>query len=566
MMNSMDRKQESNRQLYRMISVFILGSAFFIHLSNASENIFDSKYIGFQIEQSNFSKMVSQADQILNKELKLNSLINKIIYLPKKSQADDIATTLKYNQTYSGIPVFAGEAILNFNTSDASLADYQSGILNENINTQATIQIDDLKKLVNDRLQDNIEYINEPKLMVLKTDDISTRLTYIMKTRTTEKAEGRELFIDANTGDVLMDISHIRDAHEQAFDNEPGSLSNRHNRGIIPNLHRRIKLVRRNNGATNTNKAPQAPEQGTAGPMRRTVYSAATPQAQANVDQYGSPLTVDFSTYKKEFENSWKGVDRNKMDRSVYNAVRNMAFTFTFYRKNFNRYSFDNTNRALLSVVHAGKNWANACWDNEHMVMLYGDGDGDFFIDTSYGLDVAAHEYTHAVTDSEAGLIYQGQSGALNESFSDFFGKMVEISVTKNANDWQIGAAIMAPAAKQKGIMALRDMMNPEKYKQPDTMNSKFLKPTSGSCNENNDMCGVHTNSGIPNRVGALIGTSIGVQKTAALFYNVLTRRLKANSNFADFKNQTQLACTQMLGQGSQDCASVDKAFQTVGL
>ena len=37
--------------------------------------------------------------------------------------------------------------------------------------------------------------------------------------------------------------------------------------------------------------------------------------------------------------------------------------------------------------------------------------------------DVAAHEVTHGVTATTAGLLYTGQSGALNESFSDYFGK-----------------------------------------------------------------------------------------------------------------------------------------------
>ena len=34
-------------------------------------------------------------------------------------------------------------------------------------------------------------------------------------------------------------------------------------------------------------------------------------------------------------------------------------------------------------------------------------------------LDVVAHEMTHGVIDHTAGLIYQGQSGAVNEDFSD---------------------------------------------------------------------------------------------------------------------------------------------------
>ena len=41
-------------------------------------------------------------------------------------------------------------------------------------------------------------------------------------------------------------------------------------------------------------------------------------------------------------------------------------------------------------------------------------------------LDVTVHEFTHGVTQFTAGLTYQGQSGALNESVSDVFGALVE--------------------------------------------------------------------------------------------------------------------------------------------
>ena len=41
--------------------------------------------------------------------------------------------------------------------------------------------------------------------------------------------------------------------------------------------------------------------------------------------------------------------------------------------------------------------------------------------------DVVAHEWTHAYTDSTHNLIYQWQSGALNESFSDIFGEIVDL-------------------------------------------------------------------------------------------------------------------------------------------
>ena len=71
--------------------------------------------------------------------------------------------------------------------------------------------------------------------------------------------------------------------------------------------------------------------------------------------------------------------------------------------------------------------------------MVYGDGDGDIFQRFTKSIDVIGHELTHGVTQYEAALEYEGQSGALNESFSDVFGSLVkQYSLNKNAEK-QIG-------------------------------------------------------------------------------------------------------------------------------
>ena len=68
-------------------------------------------------------------------------------------------------------------------------------------------------------------------------------------------------------------------------------------------------------------------------------------------------------------------------------------------------------------------------------------------------LDVAAHEMSHGVIQNTANLTYQGESGALNESFADIFGILVD------RNDWQLGEEVVNPNIFRTG--ALRDMQNP---------------------------------------------------------------------------------------------------------
>lgn len=92
-------------------------------------------------------------------------------------------------------------------------------------------------------------------------------------------------------------------------------------------------------------------------------------------------------------------------------------------------------------------------WNGVYMAYGDGDGDGDgeMFILFSAGLDVVAHELTHAVTEHTANLEYQDESGALNESFSDIFGAMVD------RDDWEAGEDIYTPNIAGDAMCSLSD-------------------------------------------------------------------------------------------------------------
>ena len=93
------------------------------------------------------------------------------------------------------------------------------------------------------------------------------------------------------------------------------------------------------------------------------------------------------------------------------------------------------------ATVHYGAQYDNAFWNGNQMV--YGDGDGRLFNRFTIAIDVIGHELTHGVVQYEAGLLYQGESGALNDSFADVFGSLVkQRSLNQNVEeaDWLIGA------------------------------------------------------------------------------------------------------------------------------
>ena len=117
----------------------------------------------------------------------------------------------------------------------------------------------------------------------------------------------------------------------------------------------------------------------------------------------------------------------------------------------------DHYGQGMVSSAHLKRNYNNAFWDGSQMT--YGDGDGVTFIPLSQDADVVAHELTHGVTERSSGLIYQNESGALNEAWSDIFGALVDRQVGATGTDiWLIGEDIYTPGTPGD---ALRDMACP---------------------------------------------------------------------------------------------------------
>lgn len=155
----------------------------------------------------------------------------------------------------------------------------------------------------------------------------------------------------------------------------------------------------------------------------------------------------------------------------------------------------------LIMRVH--EDMENAYWDGE--TMTFGDGGSFFYPLVSLG--VGAHEISHGFTEQHAGLIYDGQSGGLNESFSDMAAQAAEY-FAYGKNQWQIGPEILKDKKR-----ALRYMDHPSL----DCLDRGPQEACSiENVNEYHDELNVHLSSGIFNRVFYLIGTAPGwTTKTA---------------------------------------------------
>ncbi|MGO1000341.1 M4 family metallopeptidase [Lysobacter sp. CA196] len=196
----------------------------------------------------------------------------------------------------------------------------------------------------------------------------------------------------------------------------------------------------------------------------------------------------------------------------------------------------------LSMRVHYSNSYENAFWDGS--AMTFGDGATTFYPLVS--LDVSAHEVSHGFTEQQSGLVYSGQSGGINEAYSDIAGEAAEFFM-KGSNDFLVGAQIF------KGTGALRYMANPPQDGRSIGHASNY---TSGM--------DVHYSSGVFNKAFYLLATKAGWDTPKAF-----KAFAKANKDYwtpsTDFINGAcgvEKAATDL----GYTVADVSAAFLTVGV
>jgi len=252
-------------------------------------------------------------------------------------------------------------------------------------------------------------------------------------------------------------------------------------------------------------------------------------------------------------------------DVAVDEAHDGVQASLAMYSEVYGRDSFDGKGAPVVATVHYQRDYDNAFWDGTQLV--FGDGDGTVFGRFTKPVDVLGHELTHAVTERTAGLTYQGQSGALNESISDVFGSCLKqrlLGQSAAEADWLIGEGIFLPSVH--GV-ALRSMKDPgTAYDDPSLGKDPQVATMADYVDTTDDNGGVHTNSGIPNKAFQL--AAVGVGGTSAdgagkIWYAALTSGIGADTDFAGFAAATVTAA----GAVSADAQSaVADAWRQVGV
>ncbi|EPR10271.1 M4 family metallopeptidase [Ruminiclostridium papyrosolvens] len=469
----------------------------------------------------------------LNKNInkfKLNSNAEKAFKINSKFSDSHGTRLIRLQQVYNGIPVFGytQKAIIDKNGILKSLSGASVSNLDNAVNLKKSIVVKSdyaIKTAEADLgFVPKYEDVQPTSELVIYNDSY----TYLVKLNFLSPEPGNwYYFVDAVTGSVV-------------------------------NKYNKIETV------TGTNTT--ATGIGVLGNTRtiNATYSSSRYYLQDNTRGKGI-FTYNTKNSKSLPGTLWYSTDNifnDSTDRAMVDAHYNAAKTYDYYLNKYERNSYDNSGAVIKSTAHYDSNYNNAFWNGSQMV--YGDGDGSTFIPLSGGLDVVAHELTHAVTDSEDDLVYQNQSGAISEALSDIFGTLVEYYDNNNP-DWLMGEDIYTPSTQGD---ALRSLANPTLYGDPDHYSNRYTGTS--------DYGGVHTNSGIINKAAYLIangGTHYGVtvngignEKLGNIFYRAIVYYITSNETFSNLKAHAAQAAADLYGTSSTEVQTVNAAFNAVGV
>jgi bacillolysin len=386
---------------------------------------------------------------------------------------------------------------------------------------------------------------------------------YFYRVETQRTTERWIHWVDAGNGKVLAKLDAIQDDHGTGVKGDTKDLDGQAGLGddltvladgvwhLISRDGRQHTSDARNTGATSKPPATDADNHWTLVTPDRT-----SPGQPALVDaQYYANVTDDY-----------------------YRARQGFNFT-------------DCYPEGMDLVAHYSKGYDNAFWNGK--VTVYGDGSGVIFRELSGGLDVVAHENTHAVTQCTSNLVYRDESGALNESFSDMLGNSAEFFAVEPLSsncvraagqaacaDWTIGEDVYLPADAVPGF---RNMADPEEDNDPDDYSERLL----GSA----DRGFVHSNSAISNHAyyllvnggmnascaapathnaahcgpGEPVVTGIGLAAAEQIMFAGITS-LPERATFCQARQATEASAAAIFGAASQQRASTTAAWDAVGV
>lgn len=475
-------------------------------------------------------------------------------FFPTKIEKDALGMThIRMQQYFQGVEVYVGEVILH--------ADKAGKINMLNGRYFPTPTLDNVVPIIS--MQGGIDFavaavktetvykeLSDKEKALLGSNQAEAKLVVFHKDNDIHKEvltwhvtvrpnfiERWEYFVDAHTGEI-----HSRLNHTCSLDG-PATASAVDLQGITRtiNVYEVSGTYYMIDGAqtmfnANLSSLPDDPR----GAIWTIDANNTSPQGNLNVSHVASA------------NNSWN-------NPTAVSAHYNGEQSYLYFKNTHSRNSINGNGGRVVSIINVsdqnGSSMDNAFWNGA--AIFYGNG-GNAFQPLAKSLDVAGHEMSHGVVSNSANLVYQGESGALNESFADIFGVMID------RDDWLLGDDIVNTSVFQSG--ALRSMSDPhnggsslsDAGYQPRHMNEKY----TGSA----DNGGVHINSGIVNWAFYKYASATNKDKAEDTYYRALTMYLSANSQFVDARVAVIQSAEDLFGAGSAEAQAAATAFDQVGI
>ncbi len=425
----------------------------------------------------------------------------------------------RYQQTFRGLPVFGEHVVVNED-------------VNGNISTLFGRKIDGLAREIpagKPRLS------SSSALAIGKSAGLGNRVGFM---RTSAEKSELMIFVDDNgRAHKAYVVSYFADTRNGGAPTQPTVIVNADNGRVLKqwdNLQHALVGT------------------GPGGNTKTGQYEYGTNYGKLDVTQSGTTCTMNNTNVKTvNLNHGTTGTTafsytcpRNtvKVINGAYSPLNDAHYFGSVIYNMYNAYIGKPPLTFQLTMrVHYSNSYQNAFWDGSSMT--FGDGGSTFYPLVS--LDVASHEVSHGFTSQNSNLTYSGQSGGINEAYSDIAGEAAEYYM-KGTNDFLVGADIF------KATGALRYMANP-------TQDGVSIAHTS------NYYAGmdVHYSSGIYNKAFHLLATTAGwnTQKAFQVFARANDLYWTASTDFNQGVCGVQTAASNL----GYNVANVTAAFTAVG-
>ncbi len=390
------------------------------------------------------------------------------------------------------------------------------------------------------------------------------RLAYKFDMYATQPISRGDLYIDAVSGEVLLYNAVIKHVGEfsHSIKNADHAIANKATSFVLGNADTKYS------GAQNIDTKLSGSSYILSDAVRGLGINTFNLQKGTNYS-----AAINFT----DVDNNWTAAEYDNVnkDNGALDAHWAAEKTYDYWKTIHNRNSFDNAGAIIKSYVHYSTAYDNAYWNGS--VMTYGDGSGTYF-DILTSIDVVGHEIGHAICERTAALVYQKESGAMNEALSDIWGTCIEFYAKPATANWLIGDQI----DRRVGSIALRSMSDPKAKLSPDTYLGTYWKDViSCTPSTTTDQCGVHSNSGVLNHwfyiltmgktgtndIGSTYNvTGIGMDKAALITYRMESVYMTANSTYPLARTYGIQAAKDLYGINSPEVIAVTNAFYAVGI